>query len=430
MQHDILRHPTGFGSGHRGDIVELSGLRSTLASGGQCRGDAVQGHIDLADLHSLTNPHRGGAHPGACARSRDDSGLDLVNDTVMPTHAHAHADGMHQNALMSLARENVLLKNQLQFASHEVQRLMHVLEQHQISRQVVPSGVSASQSRYWTEEEHQRFLDAIDHYGHKDVKTIATAVGTRNATQVRTHAQKYFIKLARSRKQGKSMGSNSDMLSNPDREEDMADDAMMDDDVADLSSEVAAFVAAAHSKNGICISTNNSSRPDLVVESGKGLERKRHASNHSRTRKSHPHGALDLRVSSHLVNSNVELVGHAVSGGGKMERSKMGGSNSRHRKREMKSKDGQRGPGSPGSMGSSDATSNGNGSSGSNGVCSSNTTNGHGSSNGSNGPCNENSSCIDSGGCIDSHRGASSNEESNQGSDGFFGDSRNFSDDE
>jgi len=38
--------------------------------------------------------------------------------------------------------------------------------------------------RYWTEEEHQRFLDAIDHYGHKDVKTIAAAVGTRNATQV------------------------------------------------------------------------------------------------------------------------------------------------------------------------------------------------------------------------------------------------------
>jgi len=30
----------------------------------------------------------------------------------------------------------------------QVQRLMHVLEQHQISRQVVPSGVSASQSRY------------------------------------------------------------------------------------------------------------------------------------------------------------------------------------------------------------------------------------------------------------------------------------------
>jgi len=83
----------------------------------------VQGHIDLADLHSLTHQHRGGSHPGAGARSRDDSGLDLVNDTMMPTHAPAHANGMHQNALMSLARENVLLKTQLQFASHEVNSL-------------------------------------------------------------------------------------------------------------------------------------------------------------------------------------------------------------------------------------------------------------------------------------------------------------------
>ena len=38
--------------------------------------------------------------------------------------------------------------------------------------------------RYWTEEEHQRFLDAIQNYGHKDVKAIASVVGTRNATQV------------------------------------------------------------------------------------------------------------------------------------------------------------------------------------------------------------------------------------------------------
>ena len=52
-----------------------------------------------------------------------------------------------------------------------------------------------SQSRYWTEEEHQRFLEAIKSYGHKDVKAIASIVGTRSATQVRTHAQKYFMKL-------------------------------------------------------------------------------------------------------------------------------------------------------------------------------------------------------------------------------------------
>jgi SHAQKYF class myb-like DNA-binding protein len=49
--------------------------------------------------------------------------------------------------------------------------------------------------RYWTEEEHQRFLDALQTVGPKDVKAIASFVGSRSATQVRTHAQKYFLKL-------------------------------------------------------------------------------------------------------------------------------------------------------------------------------------------------------------------------------------------
>ncbi len=51
------------------------------------------------------------------------------------------------------------------------------------------------QSRYWTPEEHQKFLEALQKYGHKDVKSISMHVSTRNATQVRTHAQKYFLRL-------------------------------------------------------------------------------------------------------------------------------------------------------------------------------------------------------------------------------------------
>jgi len=56
------------------------------------------------------------------------------------------------------------------------------------------------QSRYWTPEEHQRFLEALSKYGHKDVKAISMHVSTRNATQVRTHAQKYFLRLERERR--------------------------------------------------------------------------------------------------------------------------------------------------------------------------------------------------------------------------------------
>lgn len=54
--------------------------------------------------------------------------------------------------------------------------------------------------RYWTEAEHTRFLDALQIVGPKDVKGMASIVGTRNATQARTHAQKYFLKLARMKK--------------------------------------------------------------------------------------------------------------------------------------------------------------------------------------------------------------------------------------
>jgi len=53
------------------------------------------------------------------------------------------------------------------------------------------------QSRYWTPEEHERFLEALEKYGCKDVKAISNFVGTRSATQVRTHAQKYFLRLER-----------------------------------------------------------------------------------------------------------------------------------------------------------------------------------------------------------------------------------------
>lgn len=51
-----------------------------------------------------------------------------------------------------------------------------------------------SQPRYWTQEEHRLFMDAVQRYGWKDVKSIAQAVGTRTPTQVRTHAQKLFLR--------------------------------------------------------------------------------------------------------------------------------------------------------------------------------------------------------------------------------------------
>ncbi len=62
-----------------------------------------------------------------------------------------------------------------------------------------------TQSRYWTPDEHQRFLEALQEFGPKDVRSIASYVGSRNATQVRTHAQKYWKRIERERHKGNAL---------------------------------------------------------------------------------------------------------------------------------------------------------------------------------------------------------------------------------
>eukprot|EP00871_Galdieria_phlegrea_P000311 jgi/Galph1/1280/GphlegSOOS_G6103.1 len=51
--------------------------------------------------------------------------------------------------------------------------------------------------RYWTAEEHRRFLEALSQFGHRDLKAISSYVGTRSIIQCRTHLQKYFMRIAR-----------------------------------------------------------------------------------------------------------------------------------------------------------------------------------------------------------------------------------------
>mmetsp|Transcript_8529 Transcript_8529/g.12528 ORF Transcript_8529/g.12528 Transcript_8529/m.12528 type:complete len:162 (-) Transcript_8529:443-928(-) len=70
------------------------------------------------------------------------------------------------------------------------------------------SAVEPGQSRYWTSHEHKLFLEALRVYGHKDLKNISQYVGTRNMTQVRTHAQKYFMRLMKEAKRLNDINEN------------------------------------------------------------------------------------------------------------------------------------------------------------------------------------------------------------------------------
>ncbi|KAG4380676.1 hypothetical protein GLYMA_16G217700v4 [Glycine max] len=52
------------------------------------------------------------------------------------------------------------------------------------------------QREKWTEEEHQKFLEALKLYG-RGWRQIEEHIGTKNAVQIRSHAQKFFSKVVR-----------------------------------------------------------------------------------------------------------------------------------------------------------------------------------------------------------------------------------------
>jgi len=65
-----------------------------------------------------------------------------------------------------------------------------------------PAGESTGR---WTKDEHNTFLDGLRIHG-KEWKKIANMIATRSVVQIRTHAQKYFQKLAKSHEiQGKEI---------------------------------------------------------------------------------------------------------------------------------------------------------------------------------------------------------------------------------
>lgn len=111
------------------------------------------------------------------------------------------------NMIVDQQRKIQQLEDELRQARDQVDMMNNQLssyEQDRVKEKKKP------QSRYWTPEEHQRFLEALQKYGHKDVKSISMHVSTRNATQVRTHAQKYFLRLERERRKKEEAGAGGE----------------------------------------------------------------------------------------------------------------------------------------------------------------------------------------------------------------------------
>lgn len=58
---------------------------------------------------------------------------------------------------------------------------------------------SSGKEGRWTGEEHRKFVEAYQAVG-RDWKRIQEAVGSRSLQQVRSHGQKYFLKMQRQRR--------------------------------------------------------------------------------------------------------------------------------------------------------------------------------------------------------------------------------------
>eukprot|EP00183_Erythrolobus_madagascarensis_P006812 CAMPEP_0185844840 /NCGR_PEP_ID=MMETSP1354-20130828/936_1 /TAXON_ID=708628 /ORGANISM="Erythrolobus madagascarensis, Strain CCMP3276" /LENGTH=532 /DNA_ID=CAMNT_0028544629 /DNA_START=463 /DNA_END=2061 /DNA_ORIENTATION=+ len=72
------------------------------------------------------------------------------------------------------------------------------------------AAVEEGLTRYWSRGEHERFLEGVRLYGMKNYNMIGKLVGTRNAQQVRTHAQKFEMRLAREAARSASNGTVPD----------------------------------------------------------------------------------------------------------------------------------------------------------------------------------------------------------------------------
>lgn len=162
-------------------------------------------HVPVPPIHPHLPSHPTVLHPPPVPLHPDDPRPPDPHHLPSLTTAahHIHPRNHFYDSPYAAAAKIARLEAELEKARLELERLKHKLAEYEKERKVDSPKV---QSRYWTPTEHKRFLEALNKFGPKDVRAIANYVGSRNATQVRTHAQKYFLRLARESK-GSSLQS-------------------------------------------------------------------------------------------------------------------------------------------------------------------------------------------------------------------------------
>ena len=110
-------------------------------------------------------------HPSNAAKDADKGkGEAVFRDLKRPASSEACRDSgavdmndMHQDIkehILRLSRDNKQLKSALMKSQEEVKKMKSLIEMHEIQTKK-STKEDKSQSRYWCDSEHQRFLDAL-----------------------------------------------------------------------------------------------------------------------------------------------------------------------------------------------------------------------------------------------------------------------------
>ena len=107
-----------------------------------------------------------------------------------------------------ISNENYQDKNQVKFLTKK--NIRFKLKRNKIKK--IFEKTKSNKGR-WTKEEHDKFLDGIVQYGCNWIK-VDRLIKTRIITQVRSHAQKFFIKLKICKDEDLGIDFTSDSICN------------------------------------------------------------------------------------------------------------------------------------------------------------------------------------------------------------------------
>uniref|UniRef100_M4BQ55 Uncharacterized protein n=1 Tax=Hyaloperonospora arabidopsidis (strain Emoy2) TaxID=559515 RepID=M4BQ55_HYAAE len=132
--------------------------------------------------------------------SASDSSWSETPSPTFSSTADSHAVG-----LLAIDRSNPSFPPIASLVSSASRTVSPITRSHEAAKTNVSAALSnATNPRdhagknggRWTEQEHQNFLAGLRLYG-REWKKVAAKIKTRTSAQIRSHAQKYFAKIAR-----------------------------------------------------------------------------------------------------------------------------------------------------------------------------------------------------------------------------------------